>query len=316
MRIVVNTIDKSKYEIENITELSFTQTAGVACDCLCVSFKSSAPVGEIITVKAYEGDVLLFSGYCDNQRISQNSSGFEVYFYARSTASVLVDNEAEPFTYVKPTAKQLWFTYARPFGFTCQLPVISTDEKYEVTKGTSCYGAINQFVSLKTSQPVYVTPDNCIRLLEKSKDVKSLNYYNILSAVYVINRSEPLSRICFKRNSGDAGYRINTKANVYEDLELNERKQYVNLSALPQWQREYAVLQKLKRSYDDYKILELTVSGWVKENLYQCFSYRSKAYEFDDFVLTEKRYICDEKGSVTKLTLKKEIDVKEITYVD
>lgn len=314
MKIFIDTVDSRGIELDNITELCITQTAGVSCDSLCVRFKSSSTVGEIVSVKAYDGRNLIFNGYCDNQRIYENEKGFETYFYARSTASVLVDNEAEPFTYNKPTARQLWFIYAKPYGFTCNLPVITTDEKYEIAKGTSCFGAIGRFVNLKTSKSIYVTPDNSIELLEASKDVKSLNDYNILSSSFVINRSEPLTKICFKRRNSEVGYNLTTKAEA--SLGFNERKEYLNLSSLPQWQRENAVLQRLKGSYADYNVLEVVVAGSVTEDLYQRFSYHSKSGDFEDYILNEKRYVFNEKGESTRLILKRKIDIKEITYVD
>ncbi|MGN1202220.1 MAG: hypothetical protein ACI4RF_02920, partial [Eubacterium sp.] len=67
MRITVKAIDNREYELENVTELNFTQTAGVACDCFCARFKNSNPIGEIVTVRVYDGERLLFNGYCDSQ---------------------------------------------------------------------------------------------------------------------------------------------------------------------------------------------------------------------------------------------------------
>jgi hypothetical protein len=302
-------------ELSDLTEFNFTQTAGVACDSLSLRTADQNAMEEITAVKAYDGENLIFNGYCDNQIIKESDSGFEVYCYARSSASLLVDNEAQPFTYNNPTAKQLWYSFAKDFGFTCDLPMIECQQKYEVSKGVTCYGAISQFVSLLTGEQIYVSPENSIKLLEKSSRIKSLSSYNVMSAKAVINRSEPLTEICFKKTTSSAGYTLHTKSRLQEQG-LNVRRQYVNLSALPQWQREYVVTQRLKASYEDYRILELTVSGYVKENLYQRFSYSSGLGSFDDYLLAEKKYICDKSGEYTKLTLKKEFDIKEITYVD
>ncbi|MDE6155871.1 MAG: hypothetical protein K2F67_05470 [Eubacterium sp.] len=316
MKVVVNTLDDSEYVLESLIEINFTQTADAACDCFWTVFKSDDIKGEIVTIRVFDNDKLIFNGYCDTQKISEDENGAEVFFYARSTASLLVDNEAMPFTYNKPTANQLCFTFAEPLGFHSDLPEIVTNQKYEIAKGASCYGAISRFVVLTTGKQIYITPQNSIRLYEKSKDIKSLGKYKILSAKAVINRSEPLSQICFKRAAASVGYKLHTVAEIKNDFKLCERKQYVNLSSLEQWQREYAVLQKLRNSYKDYKILELTVSGYVGEELYQRFSYSSKIGDFNDYILVEKKYTADKNGSVTRLILKKEIDVKEITYVD
>lgn len=316
MKIIVEAVDGKEYELKNISELNFTQTFGIACDSLWIRCRDNNLFDEIISVKAYDHNELIFNGYCDNQKIKSDDYGIELYLFARSSAAILVDNEAEPFTYNKPTAMQLWLNIAGGFGFSYDLPNIKSDDKYEVQKGTSCYGAINQFVSMTADAQICVTPYNSIKLIEKSKNVISLNKYNILSAEAIINRSEPLSEICFKRSSASAGYKMHTKADLYKDLKLNERKQYVNLSVLPQWQREYAISKVLKRSYANYMVLEITAFGYVSENLYQRFSYTAEIGDYKDYLLTEKKYIRDEKGERTRLTLKKEMDIKEITYVD
>lgn len=117
MRIEIWTIDSKKYCPEDITEICFTQSAGIACDSLSVSFKSTDLIQEITEVKAFDRGELIFNGYCDQQRICECDKGFEISIFARSSASLLTDNEAEPFTYNMPSAKQLWFTFAKDFGF-------------------------------------------------------------------------------------------------------------------------------------------------------------------------------------------------------
>lgn len=316
MRIEIWTIDSEKYCPEDITEICFTQSAGIACDSLSVNFKSTDLIQEITEVKAFDRGELIFNGCCDQQRIRECDKGFEINVFARSSASLLTDNEAEPFTYNMPSAKQLWFTFAKKFGFKYALPDVQGNEKYEIVKGTSCYGAISQFVSLTTGDDIRVTPQNSITVLRKSENIKSLNSYNILSAQAVINRSEPLSEICFKKTSSSAGYKLHTCAGVKKDMKLNDRKQYINLSSLPQWQREYTVTKKLKDSYKDYKILEVVVSGFVKDRIYQRFSYKSVIGMYREYLLTEKKFIYDKNAERTKLVLKKDMDIKEITYVD
>lgn len=315
MRINIIDVNGNESAVEEITEFSFSQSVQAPCDALSVYFKSKFPFEEIVSVIAYENDGIIFYGYCDSQRIKENKNGYEIYFYARSSACLLVDNEAEPFTYNCPGSNQLYYSFARKFGFKNALPNIATEEKYEVSKGTSCYGAINQFVSLCTGQNIYITPDNILKIYEKSADIKNLKKYEVLEAVKVINRSEPLSEICYKKSSYDDKYNLHTRARVCDELEIS-RIQYLNLAALSRWQREYTVVQRLKKSYEDYRQFEVTVSGYVCEPLYQRFSFASDNIFFEDYVLTDKRYISDRKGKRTKLVLKEIMDVKEITYVD
>ena len=315
MKISIFTIANKEYSNLELCEINFTQTAKVACDSLCFYFKSNVFIEEIDRVAAFDGGNLVFSGICDCQKRIETQNGFENYIYARSSAAVLVDNEALPFTYNCPTAVQLWYSLAKDKGFKNCLPQVVSTDKYEVTKGNSCFAAIRQFVELKTGKVMYVTPENELKCFEKSSDIKSLNDYKVLSCTATVNRSEPVSRLCVKKLSSDTDYKLNMKALVSDEIGI-DRVQYLNLQSLPQWQRENGAINKLKSYFEDYKILEIKVSGFVSDSLYQRFSYKSAGGQYDDYILTEKKYTLDKNGEVTRLTLKKEIDIKEITYVD
>ncbi len=315
MKVEVEAVDGSVTTLEKITELSFSQSSDAACDSLYVYFKAERELGEIVAVRAYDGKKKIFNGLCDCQRTSIGKDGFEIYIYARSSASLLIDNQAEPYTYCAPSAKQLCLSCAQPLGFTCKLPNIYTGEKYQVAQGVSCYGAINQFVYFCTGYNITVTPDNEICLPQLSENCKSLNEYKILSLKSIINRSEPITQINFKKSLSSNGYGFHTKAQYADTVKIN-KSQYVNLASFADWQRDYTVLQKLKKSYDSYKLIEAVVSGFANESLFQRFSYSSQEAEYNDYALVEKRYICDSRGKRTRLTLRKIIDVKENTYVD
>lgn len=79
MKIELWTINSEKYMPEDITEICFTQNAGVACDSLSVSFKSRSMIQEITEVKAFAGNEIIFNGYCDQQRISECGKAVVVY---------------------------------------------------------------------------------------------------------------------------------------------------------------------------------------------------------------------------------------------
>ncbi|MGN1421498.1 MAG: hypothetical protein ACI4XC_08300 [Eubacterium sp.] len=307
-------INGREYEVKDITQIIFTETVGAACASLCFKFKSREKIGEIVSVRAHSEKSIIFNGFCDCQRVTADSKGFETYIYARSSASVLVDSQSRPFTFNCPSARQLWTEYARDLGFEYSLPKISCNEKYEVSSGTSCFGAINNFVSALTGCEIIITPENKISLGEVSKDVKSLNSYTILSASAVINRSEPVGEICFKREQ-DTDYKAHFVSQLAREKGLG-RTRYINLNSVAQWQRTNSVLRRMKDCFNDYMLLEITVDGTVNEKLYQRFSYSGEIGKYDDYILTEKRYIFDKGTEKTKLVLRKNIDMGEAIYVD
>lgn len=311
MTVEIESVAGEIITVTEFKELCFTQTAGVACDSLWAYFYTDSEAFEISRVRAYNGKELIFNGYCDCQKSKNSADGCENYFYARSAACLLVDNEAEPVTYESPTAKQLCFCNAEQFGFKTALPDICCNMKYEVPKGTSCFGAINQFVLLFTGSNICISPENEIVLQTISNGIKSIDKNRVISSVYTINRSEPYSQILFKKDYSSPKYSMHTKSRLADEVDI-KRITYINLSSLPKWQRDGIVMQKLKASFADYRVLEIKAYGFVNERLLQRFSYGN----YTDYALTEKRYICDKYGEYTRLTLKKMVDVKEITYVD
>lgn len=311
MKITAFDIDGTEYAPDDIYRLTMTESADAACSSLSFYFKSDKRVGELVSVRAYENGENIFSGFCDCQKISREGSGYSVYIYARSSACLLVDSRSQPFTFSCPSARQLWAQYARDKGFKYGLGDISCNEKYEVSSSVSCYGAINNFVSAQTGSGIYVSPHGEILLLSESIDVKQLEKYSIISEQTIINRSEPISLISFKREQ-DTSYNAHIMSMLAREKGITSTR-FCNLSSLPQWQRENTVLQQLRSSFDSYMLLEVTVAGSVSERLYQRFSYGG---DKEEYILTEKKYSVGGNGEQTRLTLKKRIDAGEVMYVD
>lgn len=314
MIIEVKTINGESVTLDNITELVFNQELDAPCDSLLVRFKSDKAMDEIVEVRGYEEDRLFFFGYCDYQKMTLDCNGSEGYIYARSSICRLVDNQCQPYTFSKPTARQLYVSFARAYGFENAMPEIVCNEKYQVQIGTSCYGAINSFVHLITGSCLRATPDNRLVVLSCSDNVRQLEKYKILSAAAQINRSEPLSQINFKRLQGDE-YDLHTKSILAQNNGIS-KSAYVNLAALPQWQREYTIKQRLKASFDEYYLLEVEISGFADDDLLQRFNYYSDIGVFENYALIRKKCTLDKNGTRTRLVLRKIIDEGELTYVD
>lgn len=314
MTVKVKTMNGDMTVLKKITELAFHQEADAPCDSLLVKYKAEEALDEIVEVMGYENGRLFFFGYCDYQSDLYDTNGYEGYIYARSSISILVDNQCLPYTYNSPTAKQLFLNCAKEHGFKNKMPEITSDEKYQVQLGTSCYGAINNFVGLITGGSVRANPDNELEVLSYSKEINSLEKYKIISQRRVINRSEPIGKIHFKRLQGNE-YDLHTKSLLAEKNMLS-KSMYVNLASLPQWQREYTIKQKLKASFDNYYLFEIEIAGYADDRLLQRFSGHLLTGDFADYALVKKKYTIDKNGERTKLTLKKIMDEGEISYVD
>lgn len=101
----------------------------------------------------------------------------------------------------------------------------------------------------------------------------------------IINRSEPISAVNYKRN-----FRIFTIATPIRSLLKIRisRQRYVNLAALPSWQRNYKISKMLKDSFKDYKRLEITLKGYIESELLQRFDYSGKLGDFNDYLLLRR----------------------------
>lgn len=314
MRIVLTDIQGGEYEPEDISEITLDESSDAVCSALslrCAPVKNNADLHKI---RAYDGKRLIFNGFVDLTRESFTKGGSELYIYARSSASLLLDNEAFAYTFRNPTAVSLFNAYARELGFEHNLPEVSCEALYEVQKGSSCFGAVNSFVRLITGKSLYVTPENVLKPLESDGKIVDGDMLDCVSEVRTTDRSDALSLIKYKREQGEKDYSVNACALVSEELKLNRRK-YINLGLTPEWQRDFTVLDTLKRSFEKYKTLELTVEGFAEYGLMTEFSYTVSGVR-ERYLLYAKRYTFSGDGEKTKLRLARKTDLKEIVYVD
>ena len=313
MRFEFQDIKGKHFDISNVISFELTSEAGAACDGLRISFISADDVDEIVSVKAYSEGELVFNGFCDDQKLIEDKSGRKCFVYARSSAALLVDNEAIPFQYVSPSARQLWFSNAREFGFECGLPEVYTENNYMVSKGTSCYGAINDFVFAVYGAPIYVTPENVLKVFELSEKVKRLDRYNVVSLSRIISRSEPISAVDYKINTADS-YSYHFKSDFADARGIKRRRLY-NLSSIPQWQREKAAQKKIGQSLSDYYSVQAVIAGECDLQLYDRVKFSFSGGAAEEFFVYEKTVSKSASGEKTAVVLKKNIDGELINYV-
>lgn len=315
MNFMLSEYKGKSYEISDVISYELTSEIGAACDGLRLKFRTNSPPGEIYGVKAYDDGKLIFSGFCDMKQAVTDKSGTEYFIYARSSASLLVDNEAKPCQYTYPSARQLWFSNARELGFECALPDISSKNNYLVSKGTSCYGAINDFVFAVYGSSVYVTPENVLKVFENGERIKRLSDYRISSAASIINRSSPLSEIVYKINSTD-NYIYHFKS-AFSEKQGIKRKRLLNLSSLPVWQRETTAVKKINDALSDYCSLRAVICGKCDLQLNdRVYADAENGYGNEEFYVNEIIKSKNKNGETTTVILKKKINGELINYVD
>ncbi len=304
----------TEFEAFDIISYELASELSAACDGLRLYLHSEKAVNDIKTVYAYEEGKKLFYGFADQVQLSRNESGYTVFIYARSSAALLVDNEAYPGEYNCPTARQLWFSHAKPFGFSFGLPEVYSSSEYIVSKGQSCFGAIDTFMQYVCGKRIYVTPENELRAFETSGNVKRLDHSALLSVQAVTDKSSVISRIDYKISSSEK-YIYRLESGFAAEKGISSRK-LINLSSLPAWQRDAEAQRQITQSLEDYFTVTVKLAGNADFSLADTVEA-----ELDGIGVSGEFTVCaitrakDSDGAETTLKLRKEIDGELINYV-
>lgn len=308
MTFVLTDTKEKEFTVQNALSFELIDDANASCKGLRLYFENDCEIGEIVFVKVKNGGAVIFSGICDLQKESRLQSGFEYFIFARSLESILIDNEAEPFEYKNPTAKQLFISNARQFGFECALPDIFIEADYIVSKGTSCFGAINDFVKMASGSSVYIDENGVMQIYSESKECKFLSDYNVILQELIISRSSVISRVDYKINASD-GYKYHYSEDVSGKRKI-QRTRKINLSGMPLWQREKAVEKKIADSLLNYRSLKVKLFGICDFNLYDRL-----VTDKGEFIISEIVYTKNENGEFTTVVMKQKYDGKIVNYV-
>lgn len=313
LKFILYDLENNTVEAKNIISYQLSRDIDAPCDGLRLSFSTDNSINEIKAICVYENDKCIFNGIVDTQREQLDDKGISVFIYARSTACVLVDNEALPFTYNYPSANSLYYHNAKGFGFKSKLPELFTSSGYQVGKGTSCYGAINNFVYGICGKKIAVDIDNYI-YIPSGENIAEINDSKIISEKRIINRGNAISKIDYKAN-GSASYCYHIKSRFFDKKGICRSKK-LNITAMPQWQQDSALLNALENGAADYITVEILVCGYVFANLYDRIDYKSKIFgDFEDYFISSVCHYGDANGEYTRLMLAKQIDLREVSYV-
>ena len=103
-------------EIKNVLTVEISADADVPADELVMTVPYDRKYRNVDMLEAYDGKSLVFVGQADEIVSIVHNSGAIVRLSARSLAGRLLDNEAEPVTYINPAAKFIFERHLKPFG--------------------------------------------------------------------------------------------------------------------------------------------------------------------------------------------------------
>ncbi len=315
MTFELYTAENKLYIPQEIISYEIVSDISAACDGLSLYYRAADIPEEFIRVCVKDNGKTVFYGFADKQKTTADENGFIDYIYARSSAMLLVDNEANPCQFNCPSSEQLWLHYAEEFSVKNGLPPVSFDGSYYVQKGTSCFKAINDFMKYVNGTGIYVTPDNVLTAFEKSADCKSLDGCEIISASRINDRSEIISSIDYKINSTDK-YIYHLESG-YAVRNMIRRRKLTNLSALPVWQREACASFQIKNPLMLSKTVEVVFAGSPEFSLYDraVLNINRLGISGDEYIVSQVIKQKNEKGTKTTVVFNKEIDGELINYV-
>lgn len=111
--------NKTEKPINNVLTAVVNADVGVPADDLTVTLPYDAEIGKNVDfiIACLDGEAV-FKGQVDEIINIKNAGGVITKITARSLASGLLDNEAEPITYINPSADFIYEKHLKPFGFS------------------------------------------------------------------------------------------------------------------------------------------------------------------------------------------------------
>lgn len=306
-------LNDCEIKLGHLKSYELCRDSDAPCDSLRITFINETTIPEAYRAKAFFDEKCVFNGFVDTQRENLYKSHIVCFLYCRSSACLLTDSEAKPFTYTSPSARALFEINAGD-EFKYNLGSIYSDINYQVGKGTSRYGAMNGFVYSVTGEKIRITPDNELVLLH-TKNTVNLDKKRLISAKRIINRGNALSQIDYKiSNSTD--YIYHRVSRLMKNKRISARK-IRNISTVPDWQRETAFKSVFSSANSEYCGWELAIQGYAEVNL--CDEINANIEGFDVFeraVVSSVAHIFDSSGERTIIKVNYVPDLEEMSYVD
>ena len=140
----INGIEKKP---DKVIKVTLDSDRGVPADSLCLTcvYDEGLRSGSD-RICAYDGDKLVFVGQLDSIITLKRGKGVVTMLSARSLAAALLDNEAEPLTYVYPSAVLMESRHLKPFGIKLEnRDTVPYYNQMKIDKGMSHWQALQSF---------------------------------------------------------------------------------------------------------------------------------------------------------------------------
>lgn len=304
--------DSENKEISMPDYLSFEiqKEENVPADYLEVKFKSFENADRINYIRAFNDDILVFFGICDEILFAKDLSGAVVTLYFRNKMALLIDNEALPDEFNNVTARVLFDRYIKKFGFTSFI----ADSKavtgiFTVEKGESVYDALYNFSKLNNLSAPYLSDEDTVSFINIGNEQRTI-FSDNENAQYKYRKIECskfpyklISKIHLKTSEND--YYETTSENPYALNKGIVRERYIDTRNLIM-PMTYAdrIINNTNSEFEEYKLyFDYLIFNSVYE---KCSISDSYLENIDDLYISKIIVGSDKNGEYSKITLKKE----------
>lgn len=247
----------------------------------------------------------------DEQKIKCSSSGIIVYLYARSKIALLIDNEARPQEYIRPSLDLMFSKYAEAFGFSKsdrENPVFYGT--FEVQRGMSIWSVLKDFSKAVAYNTPKVTLSNEINFnyTPKKSSLVFSNKNNKDSAVkyesieFSYKRSKRISKVYAKTQKGSDYSSVFTNNRLVNKNITRER--YINL--VSEKNNENKAVETIRKGENDCTSVKIVCREAVFSEFLNIVKIEDEFIgTIDNLVLAQINYRLDSKGEYSQITLVK-----------
>ena len=256
---------------------------------------------ELLRLRVWRGEELLFDGKPDEQRFTLSAAGMLLQIEARTKGGILLDNEARPETFEHPTVAGVFGRLIGPHGFLLIGPH-ATLPAFTVRKGLTLWDAFSAFTRRTLGRLPYVVGDMVFtqppvqgepmaiggRALPFSRLEHSLCHYRPVSRVYIRD---------------DEGYYQTWVGNPDAAARQILRERYLipagEFANIPRWDSH----ARIRRSMREMEKTTVELPGCHTPRLGQGVIVENGQVFLPNLVVDQVEYTLDERGERTTLVL-------------
>ena len=302
--------DKTVKEIKQVLTSVIDSETDVPADSLTVTFPYNSEISKNADyISAYLDKELVFKGQIDEIITVKKSDGVINKLTARSIASFLLDNEAEPLTYINPSAGFIFERHLKPLGITeyeaDDIPFYGT---LKIDKGMThwqtfynfCKNRYGKVPRISGNGKAYFKGADNSREVTFGEENNDISYYSLKENN---KRFKLISEVKLKLN--EFGTYSGVITNTNDECDSINRVRYVNLIS------DNSTIETadkiISQSNADSYTVELECLG-CHIGIIGCKAriYDTVLGELKNLKITRIRYTLDNSGEKTTVTMGKE----------